>query len=162
MQSKLDSADKQLVSQTQRLLQHLNTERACRGEIRQLLSEIFGQQLDDTTHIQIPFYTDYGCNVRLGQHVLISRNVTLSDFQMISIGNDVEIGSETMLLTTSFRKDATGTPRRWTAPIEIKNGVKIGSHVIIQPGVAIGERAIILSGAVIKQNVPADAVVDSP
>lgn len=155
------SLDDRLIAQNQRLLQHLNTDYACPGEIRQLLGEILGQPLDPTSQIRLPFYTAYGRNLKLGRYLLIEQNVTLADQNLITIGNHVEIGAGSMLLTTSYQMDPQGQPQRWSAPIVIKQGVKIGQRVLIQPGVTIGANSIIMAGAIVSHNIPTNSVITS-
>lgn len=145
----------QLTSQTQRLLQHLNNERMCQEESNQLLSEILGHPLDDTTKIYTPFYADIGRNISFGKNVLIERNVTLSDYDKITIGDDVEIGSGSSLLTTSFKMNDLNEPERVEAPIVIEENVKIGSCVIILPGVKIGKNSIVEAGSLVENNLAA-------
>lgn len=145
--------------QNQRLLQHLNTTRLCNGETQQLIREVLGQPLDETNHINLPFYTEYGRNISWGHHILIDRNVTLSDFKPIFLADNVEIGSGATLLTSSFRMTAQRNPVPWSAPITIKQNVKVGSHVLILPGVTIGENTIILPGAIISDTIPANSTI---
>lgn len=154
-----DPLDQRLIAQNQRLLQHLNSSCACSSEIKQLFSEILGQPLDSTNQIRRPFYTEYGHNLQLGQHLRIDQNVVLADQAPITIENNVEIGAGAMLLTTSYRMDPQGHPQRWAAPIVIKQGAKIGNRVIIQPGVTIGANSIIMAGTTVNQSIAAGSVV---
>ncbi|MFC6316125.1 sugar O-acetyltransferase [Lapidilactobacillus achengensis] len=153
--------DDRLIAQNQRLLQHLNYDYACPGEIRQLLGEILGHPLDPTSQIRLPFYTEYGRHLKLGRCLLIEQNVTLADQDLITIESHVEIGAGAMLLTTGYQMDPQGQPQRWSAPITIKRGTKIGNRVIVQPGVTIGANSIIMAGAIVSHNIPANSVVTS-
>lgn len=65
------------------------------------------------------------------------------------------------LLTSSFRFNRQKEPERWTAPIIIKDHVKIGSRVIIQPDVTIGENSIITAGTIVNSKVSANTIINS-
>ncbi|MRH72016.1 sugar O-acetyltransferase [Lactobacillus reuteri] len=137
--------DERLLEQNQRLLQHLNTSCLNERQINQLLSEIFGYQVDSTTKILLPFYSDYGRNIRLGNNTFISCNVTMADRGGIQIGSNVEIGPGSTLLTVDG--DQIG-------PIKIESNVKIGGNVMILPNVHIGADVTIGAGAIITHNIP--------
>jgi len=144
----LSSSEFQLMNQNQRLLQHLNTGRLCPAEIKQLISEIIGQQVATDTEIRLPFYTDYGRNIKMGKNVFINCNVMMSDIAGITIGNNVEISSGVSLLTSSYvQKELV------LAPIKLEDNVKIGAQVIILPGVTIDEGSVIEAGSTISKNI---------
>ena len=44
-------------------------------------------------------------------------------------------------------------------PVRMANDVWIGAHAVILPGVTVGEHAVISAGAVVRDDVPAFAVV---
>ncbi|WP_295730433.1 DapH/DapD/GlmU-related protein [uncultured Limosilactobacillus sp.] len=138
------------MKQNQRLLRHLNTSRLSNKEIHQLLSEIFGYRLADSTHFLLPFYSDYGRNIRIGKNVAVSCNVTMADRGGITIGNNVEIGSGVSLLTVNGNQ---------AGPIKIDSDVKIGGNVIILPGVRVGTGAIIGAGTIVAHDVSQRQVV---
>lgn len=66
MESKLDlgtaaySQVDEVVKTNQRLLQQLNTQEHSVAEIRQLVSQITNERIDDSTEIRLPFRTDFG------------------------------------------------------------------------------------------------------
>ncbi len=80
---------RKLAQQNQRLLQNLNTQRHCSCEVRQLISEIIGQKIAASIEIRLPFYSDYGHNIKLGERVFINANVMMVDLGGITIENDV-------------------------------------------------------------------------
>lgn len=136
--------DQQLLEQNQRLLQHLNTSCLNKWQVRQLLSEIFGYQLDDSNQFLLPFYSDYGRNIKLGKNVLVSCNVMMADKAGIKIGDNVEIGAGTSLLTVDGERQG---------PIIIESDVKIGGNVTVLPNVHIGAHAVISAGSIIAYDV---------
>lgn len=71
---------RKLVQQNQRLLQNLNTQRHCSCEVRQLVSEIIDQKIAASTEIWLPFYSDYGHNIKLGERVFINAGRLRRDY----------------------------------------------------------------------------------
>lgn len=129
------------------------------SELRKLFSELIGQQLDDRFGLFPPFYTDYGSNIILGKHVFINSGCCFQDQGGIEIGDDVQIGQQTVIATINHD---FCPEKRWNmspAPVKIGNRVWIGAHATILPGVTIGEGAIVGAGAVVTKDVPAFTVV---
>ena len=89
-------------------------------------------------------------------------------YQLITIGKDVVISREAMLLThdysieTALHSVGRGTPERSTkvdAGITIGRNSFIGARASLLPGTVIGENCIIGAGAVIKGTVPDGAIM---
>lgn len=99
METENQDLRQKLIQQNQRLLQNLNTQRHCSCEIRQLISEIIGQKVPTSTEIHLPFYSDYGRNIKLGERVFINANVMMADLGGITIENDVLIGPGAYLIS---------------------------------------------------------------
>jgi maltose O-acetyltransferase len=81
----------------------------------------------------------------------------------MSIGKDVMMGPETIILTRNHRFDRLEVPMRCQGsaeakPVVIEDDVWIGVRVIILPGVTIHRGAVIGAGAIVTKNVPAYAV----
>lgn len=134
------NVDQGLLEQNQRLLQHLNTSCLNKRQIKQLLSEILGYQLDDSNQFLLPFYSDYGRNIKLGKNVSVSCNVMMADKAGIKIGDNVEIGPGSSLLTVDGTEQGS---------IIVGNNVRIGGNVTILPDVKITDGSVIKSGSII-------------
>ncbi|MCD7117180.1 acetyltransferase [Limosilactobacillus albertensis] len=119
-------------------------------EVKQLLSEILGYQLNDNTKFLLPFYSDYGRNIKLGKNVLISCNVMMADKGGIVISDNVEIGAGCSLLSVDGNQ---------SGPIKIDTGAKLGGNVTVLPNVHIGAQAIIGAGSIITHDVPAGKII---
>ena len=91
----------QIIEQNQRLLQNLNTQRHCECEIRQLISEI----ISDSVEIRLPFFTDYGRNIKFGKDIFINFNVTMVDLGGIVIEDHVFIGPGAYLISVNHMID---------------------------------------------------------
>lgn len=149
----------QIISQNQRLLQNLNTQRHCSCEVRQLVSEIIGDPVADTIEIQLPFYSDYGRNIKLGERVFINANVMMVDLDGITIEDDVLIGSGAYLISVNHQLDPHHRKELELKPVLIKKNAWIGAKATILPGVTVGENAVVAAGAVVTKDVPANTVV---
>lgn len=134
---------KEITQQNQRLLQNLNTNRHCDCEIRQLVSEITGQKIPSSSEIRLPFYTDFGHHIKIGEHVFINSNAFFGDEAGIKIEDDVEIGPGVYLISKTSSKEA---------PIVIKRGARLGAKCMVLPGVTISENAIVEPGSVVKKS----------
>ena len=126
---------RKLVQQNQRLLQNLNTQRHCSCEVRQLVSEIIGQKIAASTEIRLPFYSDYGHNIKLGERVFINANVMMVDLGGITIENDVLIGPGAYLISVNHKLDPQHRKELELKPVVIKQNARIGANATILPGV---------------------------
>lgn len=79
----------------------------------------------------------------------------------IEIGDDVAIGQQALVLTTSheFGESSGRAGAHTHAPVRIGTGVWIGARVTILPGVTIGRGAIVAAGAVVAGDVEPDTMV---
>ena len=144
---------RKLVQQNQRLLQNLNTQRHCSCEVRQLVSEIIGQKIAASIEIRLPFYSDYGHNIKLGKRVFINANVMMVDLGGITIENDVLIGPGAYLISVNHKLDPQHRKELELKPVVIKQNAWIGAKATILPGVMVGKNAVVT------KDVPANTVV---
>lgn len=150
---------KQIISQNQRLLQNLNTQRHCKCEVNQLVSEITGEKIPSSTEIRLPFYSDYGHNIKIGERVFINANVMMVDLGGITIEDDALIGPGAYLISVNHRLEPNRRKQLELKPVVIKKNAWIGAKATILPGVTIGENAIVAAGAVVTKDVPRNTVV---
>ncbi|MBK5222602.1 MAG: acyltransferase [Acidimicrobiia bacterium] len=84
--------------------------------------------------------------------------------ERIVIGDHVSIGHEVLLVTSTHRlgdrrhRAADLDPR----PITIGDGVWLGARSTILPGVTIGDGAVVAAGAIVRRDVPPDALAAGP
>jgi len=128
--------------------------------IRAVFSELIGASVDDGFSLIPPFYTTGGENIRVGKRVFINQNCTLYDQASIDIGDDVMIGPNVSLITSSHpiepsrRRDGVAA-----APIIVGKNVWIAAGVTVIGGVTIGDNSVIAAGSVVTKDVPADTLV---
>lgn len=128
--------------------------------VRALFSELTGQTVDGNFMLIPPFYTTGGSEIRVGRNVFINQNCTFYDLGGLSIGDDVMIGPNVSLITSSHplapseRRD--GVIAR---PIVIEKNVWIAAGAIVIGGVTIGENSVVAAGAVVTRDVPRDSLV---
>lgn len=118
----------------------------------------------------------HGGNVRIGDWSYVGRGSRIWSAESIEIGDRVQISHNVNILDANghpldpekryqhFRAiHSKGHPKDLkemkSRPIKICDDAWIGFNVIIFGGVTIGERAIIGAGSIIRENVPAGAMI---
>ena len=128
-------------------------------EVRERLSEITGRQIDKSTTIFVPFYTNFGKHIKLGKNVFINHACSFLDLGGITIEDDVQIGPKVNLITENHPLEASKRKLLDLKSILIKRNAWIGAAATILPGVTIGKNAVVAAGAVVSKDVPANTVV---
>jgi len=136
----------------------LNSQYHTPEAIVRIMSEITGEELDETFRMFPPFYTDFGRNIHIGRNVFINSGCHFQDQGGIYIGDDALIGHNVILATVDHDLDPYDRHNCY-APIRIGNRVWIGSGAIITKGVCIGDGAVIAAGAVVTRNIAENTVV---
>jgi len=148
----------EIVSRTIRLSAALNAATDT-GQIRERLSEIIGSQLDETTIIFPPFYTNFGRFIQIGKNVFINHACSFLDMGGITIEDHVLIGPKVNLVTENHPLTPADRRALISKPILVKRNAWIGAAATILPGVTIGENAVVAAGAVVTTDVPDNTIV---
>lgn len=148
----------EVVDRTIKLSANLNSSTSI-DQIRERLSEIIGNQLDKSTTVFLPFYTNFGKFIQIGKGVFINHACSFLDMGGITIEDDVLIGPKVNLITENHPLEPTDRRALICKPIVIKRNAWIGAAATILPGVTIGENSIVAAGAVVSKDVPANIVV---
>ncbi|MCF6404606.1 sugar O-acetyltransferase [Chitinophaga filiformis] len=129
-------------------------------EVRALFSQLICKPVDDSFLLLPPFYTAGGDEISVGRNVFVNQNCTFYDLGGLEIGDDVMIGPNVSIITTSHSLD-TSQRRAVTIgkPIVIKRNVWIAAGATIIGGVTIGENSVVAAGAVVTKDVPANMLV---
>ena len=101
--------------------------------------------------------------LRVGRSTKILNKVILDARGGLDIGEDTQIGFESIVLTSSHRFDDTRRPviqqGRVYGAVDIGSDVWLGVRVIVLAGVTIGDHAIVGAGSVVTNDVPDWAIV---
>jgi acetyltransferase-like isoleucine patch superfamily enzyme len=125
------------------------------SEIRILFSELIGKKVDESFLLIPPFYTAGGDEIRVGQNVFVNQNCTFYDLGGLDIADDVMIGPNVSIITTSHPVEPS--QRRAATigkPVVIEKGVWIAAGATIIGGVTVGENSVVAAGSVVTRDVP--------
>ena len=93
-------------------------------------------------NINVERGASFGYNIEIGSNSGIGINARLNTGGGITIGDNVMMGPEVIILTQNHKHDDITKPMcsqgKYTAPVTIEDDVWIGIRVIILPGVTIG------------------------
>ena len=129
------------------------------GEVRALLSRLFGREVDPSLRVFPPFYTDFGKNIHIGSRVFIKACCHFQDPGGVTIGDDCQIGHNVVFATLNHGLAPEDRKTTHPAPITLGRNVWIGSNATILQGVTIGDNAVVAAGTVVTRDVPADTIV---
>lgn len=142
-----------------RITGELNSSYHDPAQTRALISELTGQQLDETTWVVAPFYTDFGLFTRMGRGVFVNCGCTFMDRGGITLEDGVLIGPQVRLITENHAEEPHLRQHVRSQPILIRRNAWLGAGVTVLPGVTIGENAIVGAGSVVTKDVSDNAIV---
>ena len=142
-----------------RIIAELNTGYRTPEEVRALLSELTGKEIDESVALFPPFYSEFGKNLTIGKSVFINIGCRFQDTGGITIGDGTLIGHGSTLTTLNHSVDPYRRADMTPARIVIGRKAWLGASVTVVPGVTIGDGAIVGAGAVVTKDVPANAIV---
>ncbi|MCI7290799.1 MAG: sugar O-acetyltransferase [Methanobrevibacter woesei] len=128
-------------------------------EIREIFSEIIGEEVDETFTLMPPFYIDYGKNLKIGKNVLIQQLCTFMDRGGITLEDGVFIAPKVNLTTLNHDFNPENRSATQAKPIVLKKNVWVGIGATILPGVTVGENSIVGAGSVVTKDVPDNTIV---
>lgn len=145
--------------EARRITFELNTAYRSQDEIRQLLSRLFGYEVPNSLRVFPPFYTDFGKNIQIGEHVFINACCHFQDHGGVTIGDGCQIGHNVVFATLNHGIAPEDRIHTYPAPIVLGKNVWVGSNATILQGVTIGDNAIVGAGAVVTKDVEANTIV---
>jgi len=145
-------------SETKKLLLKMNNT-ASPEEIRNLLGQITGSEIDESTSLFPPLHINYGKHTQIGKNVFINFDCIFLDLGGIIIEDKVLIAPKVSLLSEGHPFEPAERAALKTAGIRIKENAWIGAGATILQGVTIGENAIVAAGAVVTRDVPDNVMV---
>lgn len=161
----LDSRDPEVapiievIKHTQKLIAKLNNGEKSEEQVREILSQIVGREVDSSLWLIPPFYTDFGRNIHFGKNVFVNSACTFMDRGGIYIDDEVFIGPKVNLITINHDINPFNRNTTICKPIHIEKRVWIGVAATILPGVRIGENSIIGANAAVTKDVPSNTIV---
>lgn len=120
-----------------------------------ILTDLVGSVGEDVA-VRPPLYVDYGRHLSIGARTFVNYGLVALDCAPITIGEDVQIGTNVQLLTPMHPLGAQARRDKWewAEPITIGDNVWLGGGVIVCPGVTIGENTVVGAGAVVSRDLP--------
>ncbi len=129
-------------------------------KVREVFCELTGRKVDDTFILIPPFYSAYGLDIRVGRRVFINQCCTLYDMGGVYIADDVMIGPNVNIITTSHPlKPSQRRAYIEGKPIAIEKNVWIATGATILGGVTLGENSVVAAGAIVTKDVPPNSFV---
>ncbi|MGY1600804.1 acyltransferase [Geodermatophilus sp. SYSU D00815] len=101
-----------------------------------------------------------GRDITIGAGSGVNMGVVFDNMAPITVGRDVSIGHEVMVITSTHEKGAGGRAagRPVGKPVTIEDGAWIGARSTILPGVTIGAGCTIAAGSVVRRNCVAGGI----
>ena len=101
--------------------------------------------------------------IALGARAYLGHRCVLYGAGQITLEDDVLVGPGVLMTSQGHRFDRPDLPinvqPHHFAPVRVCNGAGVGAGAILLPGVTVGEGAVVAAGAVVRQDVPARAIV---
>ncbi len=142
---------------TKKLLVQMNNS-SDPAEIRSLLSQITGTEIDESTAVFTPLYINYGKHTKIGKNVFINFDCIFLDLGGITIEDNVLIAPKVSLLSEGHPLLPENRQSLVPGAIRIKKNAWIGANATILPGVTVGENAVVAAGAVVSKDVPDNTI----
>lgn len=149
----------EMSEEARRVTFRLNSAWHSQEEIRALLGELFGRPVPDTLRVFPPFYSDFGKNIHVGEHVFINACCHFQDHGGVTLGDGCQIGHNVVFATLNHGLEPADRGTTYPAPIVLGRNVWVGSNATILRGVTIGDNAVVAAGAVVSRDVPANTIV---
>ena len=143
---------------TKKLLVQLNNS-SNPAEIRDLLSQITGSEVDESVAVFTPLCINYGKHTKIGKNVFINFDCVFLDLGGITIEDNVLIAPKVSLLSEGHPVSPSERQSLVPGHIHIKKNAWIGAGATILHGVTVGENSIISAGAVVSKDVPVNTIV---
>lgn len=142
-----------------RITGQLNASYHTPEQTRNIVSELTGQQLDETTWIVPPFYSDFGQFIRFGKKVFVNSGCIFMDRGGITLEDGVFVDPNVNIITENHAEQPLLRHNVYAKPILIKQNAWIGAAAVILAGITVGENAIVAAGAIVTKDVPDNAIV---
>ncbi|TDE31390.1 sugar O-acetyltransferase [Flavobacterium ranwuense] len=143
---------------TKKLLVQMNNS-SNPDEIRNFLSQITNNEIDESVTVFTPLHINYGKHTKIGKNVFINFDCVFLDLGGITIEDNVMIAPKVSLLSEGHPTSIENRHSLIPKPIHIKKNAWIGANATILQGVTIGENAVVAAGTVVSNDVPDNTIV---
>lgn len=128
-------------------------------ERNRLIREILGGT-GEYLKVNIPFWTDYGKNIFVGENFYTNFNCVILDVARVYIGDEVMFGPNVAIYTAShpIHPESRNSGYESGHEVRIGNNCWLGGNTVVNPGVTIGDNVVIGSGSVVTKDIPANVV----
>ena len=141
------------------ILKKFNTEQNTDQERRELLAQLFDQEIAPSTTIMPPFNVDFANQVTIGKDVYINKDVSFVALGSIHLEDGVLIAAKASIVSINHVEKPSERQDLLPKAVHIKENAWIGAGAIVLPGVTVGKNAIVGAGAIVTRDVPDDTVV---
>lgn len=121
-----------------------------------LILKIFGAKIGKDVRIKPGIYVHYPWRLSIGDHSWIAA-CRIENLAQVSIGKNVCISQEAMLLTGNHNYKSTGFDLI-TKPITLEDGSWIGAKAIVCPGIIVASHAVLTVGSIATKDLAAYAI----
>jgi acetyltransferase-like isoleucine patch superfamily enzyme len=90
--------------------------------------------------------------LKLGDRVFLNQGVRIACTTSVTIGDDVLIGDECVILDNDYHGIAGGESK--SSPVIIEANAWLATRVIVMRGVTIGRASVIGAGSVVTRSIP--------
>ncbi len=126
--------------------------------LRQLWLRLLGSEIGDGS-IVFRGVTVLGAgNLRLGERVHVGFRVVLDARGGITVADDVNISSDSQLLTAKHDPHSPSFERQ-VAPVVIESHVWVATRAMVLAGVTLGRGAVVAAGSVVTRDVAPSTIV---
>lgn len=94
-------------------------------EVRRILGEIIGQEVDESVTLLPPFYVDYGKHIKIGKGCFIQQCCTFFGRGGITLGEHVLVGPKVNIITINHDSDPETAVRLTAVLLSLR--IKFGS-----------------------------------
>lgn len=131
------------------------------SHFRYLILKLRADEIGNNIIINSDSIIIHTAKLKMGDNVSIGRRAFISAKGGLTIGNNVLIAFDCVILTEEHiygKKITIWESGFSTAPVKIGNNVLIGTKAIIMPGVSIGNNVVIGAHSVVTKNIPSNSV----
>ena len=119
--------------------------------------KLFGCRVGTDVRVKPFVNIKYPWKLTIGDHTWIGEGCIIENLAPVSLGNNVCLSQECMLMTGNHNFKKT-TFDLFVSPITVEEGAWIGARAVVSPGLVIASHAIITMGSIVTRNTEPYAI----